>query len=116
MGEDITDAFGAAFKQDYVGGFVKQVGNGVAALANLGKEANKASSAATDLGQQGFATAGAGVETTKKKTKEATDALMDYYKGLVETGKYLGFNTEYEKQAAKARDAGRDALAANIIM
>lgn len=116
VGEDITDAFGSAFKKDYVGGFVKQVGSSVVALANLGAAANGANTAATNLGEQGLATAGAGAETTKKKTKEATDALMDYYKGLVETGKYLGFNTEYEKQAAKARDAGRDALAANIIM
>lgn len=115
VGEDITDAFGAAFKKDYVGGFVKQVGNGVVALANLGAAANGANTAATNLGEQGLATAGAGAETAKKKTKEATDALMDYYKGLVETGKYLGFNTEYEKQAAKARDAGRDALAALIL-
>jgi tape measure domain-containing protein len=116
VGEDITDAFSSAFKKDYVGGFVKQVGSSVVALANLGAAANGANTAATNLGEQGLATAGAGAETTKKKTKEATDALMDYYKGLVETGKYLGFNTEYEKQAAKARDAGRDALAANIIM
>ncbi len=116
VGEDITDAFGAAFKKDYVGGFVKQVGNGVVALANLGAASNAANAAATDLGEQGLATSNTALDDKKKKTKEATDALMDYYKGLVETGKYLNFNTEYEKQAAKARDAGRDGLAANIIM
>jgi tape measure domain-containing protein len=115
VGEDITDAFGAAFKKDYVGGFVKQVGNGVVALANLGKEANKTNEAAVNLGENGFAKAGAGLDAKKKKTKEATDALMDYYKGLVETGKYLGITNEYEIKAAMAREAGREALAALIL-
>ena len=114
-GEDITDAFGAAFKKDYVGGFTKQVSNGIVALANLGAEANKANEATVGLGEQGFATAGAGAETAKKKTKEATDALMDYYKSLVETGKYLGITNEYEIKAAMAREAGRNALAALIL-
>ena len=114
-GEDITDAFGAAFKKDYVGGFTKQVGDGIVALANLGAEANKANDAAVNLGENGFAKAGAGADASKKKTKEATDALMEYYKGLVETGKYLGITNEYEIKAAMAREANRGALSALIL-
>lgn len=62
------------------------------------------------------AAASAAIANTGKEAKKANDSLMDYYEGLVETGRYLGFNTEYEKEAAKARDAGRESLAADIIM
>ena len=114
-GGDITDAFSGAFKKDYIGGFTKQLGNGVVALANLGAEARKTNGAAVGLGEQGFATATESADKASKKTKEATDALIDYYKALIETGKYLGITNEFEIQAAKAREAGRNGLAALIL-
>ena len=61
------------------------------------------------------ATAAVSIAEVGKKTKKTTDALLDYYNGLVETGRYLGLTTEYEKQAAKATDDGRIALAAKIM-
>ena len=54
-------------------------------------------------------------KNSAKATQAATDALKEYYDGLVETGRYIGINNEYEIQADKARRAGRDALAAQII-
>lgn len=120
-GGDITDAFSGAFEKDYIGGFTKQLGNGVVALANLGAEARKTQDDVAGLAGQGSETAAAtnaaagAADKASKKTKEATDALMDYYKALIETGKYLGITNEYEIQAAKAREAGRTGLAALIL-
>jgi tape measure domain-containing protein len=99
-GEDITDAFGAAFKKDYVGGFVKQVGNGIVSLANLGAQANKTSKAAVSLGEQGMATATAAMGKTAKKTKEATDELKKYRDALADMvveGKKIGMTPEQAK-------------------
>lgn len=61
------------------------------------------------------AAASAAIASTGKETKKANDTLMEYYKSLVETGKYLGITNEYEIQATKAREAGREALAALIL-
>lgn len=124
VGEDITDAFSSAFKQDYVGGFVKQVGNSVVALANLGAAANGANTAATNLGQQGFATAGAGIAATGNAAKKAVDPLEKYRNALEQMrieGEKIGMTPEQakaydvEKLAVEALAAGSSKLAKEIL-
>ena len=117
-----TDIKGGTGASKEVADLTKNIKEQNAAIANsevVYKLANEEAKKAAELAKQNGGAVVASTNAEKDKTKEtakSTDALMDYYKGLVETGKYLGLTTEYEIQAAKATADGRVELAAKIIM
>lgn len=117
-----TDIKGGTSASKEVADLTKNIKEQNAAIANsevVYKLANEEAKKTAELAKQNGGAVVASTNAEKDKTKEtakSTDALMDYYKGLVETGKYLGLTTEYEIQAAKATADGRVELAAKIIM
>lgn len=117
-----TDIKGGTSASKEVADLTKNIKDQNAAIANsevIYRLANDEAKKAAELAKQNDGAVVALTNAEKDKTKETaktTDALMDYYKGLVETGKYLGLTTEYEIQAAKATADGRVELAAKIIM
>lgn len=118
-GGNVVDAFMSGLNADYVGAFTAAVGNGVVALANLGKQSRTTATAQADLGRSSTV-AGNAVAESSKKVEDAAKEYRDYLAALEGETAQIGLTPEQvkaleiENKAVEAANAGFGELATRI--